>query len=385
MKFIYFSSLSFTHNALLKISMLDDTINTSMAIRNATTSSNPNLDTQTLIQSLIEENWEELFVAGPIMVNCISNLMISASKKDFPLKSSSLNHVYQYIIYPNSFRATLAQIHSEMYSVFLRGHTNMDSIQLSMKQIPQYFKTILKVLKSASPNLIQRMVTTPLDNIEKMAKDSVALTNIMIKKYENLTLLLQETIEVATRSCGVNSTFLTNINILVNITTQVNKLQQQWSQITRYSNQIIIRVETIRETAFYELIDTIKNVTSMNSELTAADREVFFLKMRDTMIEIEQDAYLLYITTKTYYDVSATYVALQLQNASRLLVLQTDTERQTTMTQLDQNMLFALAEISQMVSERKQQCQQRNQEIQEEYKQFIQQMMFDELTAGIGK
>ncbi|CAF0915870.1 unnamed protein product [Adineta ricciae] len=356
-----------------------------MAMRNDSTSSNPNLDRQTLAQSLIEENWEEMFVAEPTIVNCISNLMISAAKKDFRLKSSSLNYVYQYIRYPDSFRHTITQIYSEMYSVFLGAHTNMDRIQLSMKQIPQYFKTMLKLLKSASPSLILRMVPISLDNIEKVANDSAALTNIMIKKYENLTLLLQETIEVMRSSYGVNSTSLTNINILVNMTIEVSKLQQLWSQIARYSNRIIIRVETIRETAFYELIDTIKNVTSINSELDAADREFFVLKMRDTMIEIEQDAYLLYITTQTYNDVSATYVTSQLQNASRFLLLQTDTEQQTAMAQLNQNMLFVLAEISQMVSERKQQCQQRNQEIQEEYKQFIQQMMFEELTAGIGK
>ncbi|CAF1330180.1 unnamed protein product [Adineta steineri] len=162
-------------------------------------------------------------------------------------------------------------------------------------------------------------------------------------------------------------------------------MQKQWNEIARYQYILTIRVETIRETVLYELMDTIKNVTSMNSQLSAADRKLFISKMLDTITEIEQDANLLYIMAKTYHDISSAYIASQIANVSKLLVLPTEDERQAAMTQLDQNLLFTSAEISQIVSERKQQYRQRNQEIQEEYKQFIQQMMLQELAAGIGK
>ncbi|CAF1227740.1 unnamed protein product [Adineta steineri] len=132
-------------------------------------------------------------------------------------------------------------------------------------------------------------------------------------------------------------------------------------------------------------MDTIKNVTSMNSEFGAADRRFFVSKMLDTLIEVEQDAQLLYIMAKTYYDVSSAYIVPQTYNITRLLLLQTDDERHSAMTQLDKTLLFTSAEISQIVFERTQQYQQRKQEIQEEYKQIIQQMMLDELAAGIGK
>jgi len=311
--------------------------------------------------------------------------MILASKSDFTLTSFNPNHVYQHINHSNSFRFTVAQIANQIYTVFINAHSNMDQMQLSTQQIPQNLKTIRKLLKSASPRVIQAMLPPGLDRIEKISKDLADSANITIKRYESLTLLFQEVIEAMTDLYGVSNTFLMNINILVNATKEVSKMQQQWSQITRYLNILTIRVETTRETVVYELIDTIKNITSMNGELGAADRKLFVLKMLDTIVEIEQDAHLLCIIAKTYHDVSRAYMVFQISNVSKLLLLHTDDERQAAMTQLGQNTLSTSAEISQMVLERKQQYQQRKQEIQEEYERFIQQMIFEELAAGIGK
>ncbi|CAF1126038.1 unnamed protein product [Adineta steineri] len=369
MKFIYFSFF----------------IIFDLTLSSTTTLSDLNVDTQTLAQPVIEENWEELLVAGPIVVNYISNLMILNSKRDFSLKSSSPNHVYQYIKYPNSFRNTLAQIANEIYAVFIRAHSYMDGIQLSTQQIPKDLKTILKLLKSVPPRTIQALLPIALDTIEQIPKNIAKSANIMIKEYDSLTLLLQEVIAAMADTHAVNNSVLMNMNILVNATKELSKMQQQWSEIIRYQNILTTRVETIRETVLNELMDTIKNVTSTNSELSAAARTFFVSKMLDKIIEIEQDAHLLYIMAKTYNDISNAYIVFQIANVSKLLVLPTEDERQTAMSQLGETLLFTLAEISQIVLEQKQQYQQRNQEIQEEYKQFIQQMMFEELAAGIGK
>ncbi|CAF4068347.1 unnamed protein product [Adineta steineri] len=368
MKFIYFS-----------FSIIFD-----LTLSSTTTLSDLNVDTQIFAQPVIEENWEELLVAGPVVVNYISNLIL-ANKRDFPLTSFNSNHIYEHIRDPYSFQYTLVQIANQIYTVFSNAHSTMDQTQSSTKQIPQHLKTIRKLLKSASPSIIQVMLPNTLDTIERTTKNVANSANIMIKKYESLTALLQEVIEAMTNTHEVNNSVLMNMNILVNATKEVSKIQQQWSQITRNMNILTIRVETIRETVLYELMDTIKNVTSMNSEFGAADRRFFVSKMLDTLIEVEQDAQLLYIMAKTYYDVSSAYIVPQTYNITRLLLLQTDDERHSAMTQLDKTLLFTSAEISQIVFERTQQYQQRKQEIQEEYKQIIQQMMLDELAAGIGK
>ncbi|CAF1193411.1 unnamed protein product [Adineta steineri] len=369
MKFIYFSFF----------------IIFDLTLSSTTTLSDLNLDTQVLAQPVIEENWEELLVAGPLAINYIGNLMILASKCDFSLTSSSPSHVYEHIKYPNSFRMTLAQIASEIYNAFMNAHTTIERIQSSTKQIPQHLKIILKLLKSAAPSIIQVMLPKTLDTIERIPKDVANSANIIIKKYESSTALLQEVIEALADSYGVNNSVLMNMNVLVNATKELNKMQQQWSEIARYLSILTIRVETSRQTVFYELMDTINNIISMNIQLNAADRYFFVSKMLDAIIKIEQDANLLYIIAKTYYDVSSAYIVSQMSDVSKLLLLQTDDERHAAMIQLDETLLFTSAEISQIVLEQKQQYQQRNQEIQDEYKQFIQQMMFENLTASIGK
>ncbi|CAF4356254.1 unnamed protein product, partial [Adineta steineri] len=98
----------------------------------ATVFDDKKLDEELILQRGIEESWEELVVAGPIVVNYIGNLMILSSKQDFPFRPSNPAHVYQHIQYPKSFRTTLVQIAHRIYNVFMNAHSNMDRIQLNI-------------------------------------------------------------------------------------------------------------------------------------------------------------------------------------------------------------------------------------------------------------
>jgi predicted transcriptional regulator len=193
-----------------------------VATRNSNVLNDGKSDEQLLAQSAIEETWEELVVAGPITVNYIGNLMVLSSKQDFAFRPSNPNHVYQHIQYPNSFRTTLVQIANKIYNVFRNAHSNMDRIQLDMQQIPRHLKTVLQLLTSASPRLIQSMLPTALGNIERIAKQCADLAKSTMKNYESATLLLQEVTEVSIDSYGSNTASLANITMLVN-----NSLDEQ--------------------------------------------------------------------------------------------------------------------------------------------------------------
>ena len=193
-----------------------------IAMRNLTVLDDKKQDEQLLSQRAIEETWEELVVAGPITVNYIGNLMVLSSKQDFAFAPSNPDHVYQHIKYPNSFRTTLVQIANQIYNVFMGAHNNMDRIQLNMQQIPKHLKTVLQLLTSASPRLIQSMLPTALGNIERIAKQCADSANSTMKNYESVTLLLQEVAEAAIDSYGSNNASLADIDILVN-----NSLEEQ--------------------------------------------------------------------------------------------------------------------------------------------------------------
>ncbi|CAF4981024.1 unnamed protein product, partial [Rotaria magnacalcarata] len=126
----------------------------------------PLRDDQLTHQTDIDKEWENLMVSGPIAVGYMGNLMVLASKQDFPFRTPA-GYVYRFIRYPNSFRATLAQVSSEMYDALMGAHTAMDSIQLAIKQVPTHVKTAMKLISSASDSMLKTMLPRTLDSIAR--------------------------------------------------------------------------------------------------------------------------------------------------------------------------------------------------------------------------
>ena len=184
-------------------------------IENASILFDKKLDEQLLSQRDIETTWEEMVVAGPIIVNYIGNLMVLASKKDFAFTLPTSNHIYRYMKYPNSFRATLVQVANQVSNAFFIAHSNMDTIQVNMLQIPTHLKTVLKLLTSASPRLIQSMLPTALGNIERIAKQCANAANMTKLFYDSVTGLLQEVVEQTVYTQGSNEI---SVNATVNLT-----------------------------------------------------------------------------------------------------------------------------------------------------------------------
>jgi hypothetical protein len=61
-------------------------------------------------QSIIDDAWQDCMITAPATINLIGQVMVVASKTDVSFDQYSTNRKYQYIKYPNSFRATLLQI-----------------------------------------------------------------------------------------------------------------------------------------------------------------------------------------------------------------------------------------------------------------------------------
>ena len=64
-------------------------------------------DDQLKQQDDIDKEWETLMVSGPIVVGYMGNLMVLASKKDFPFRAPT-GYVYRYI---RSFQCLLYAMH----------------------------------------------------------------------------------------------------------------------------------------------------------------------------------------------------------------------------------------------------------------------------------
>ncbi|CAF1402853.1 unnamed protein product [Rotaria sordida] len=291
------------------------------------------LDDQLVSQRDIEEKWEDLVVAGPITVNYLSNLMIVASKKDFALVLPTPNYIYN-------------------------GEVDNTAFENAKKKA----ELALQRLKEAQGIYDQWYA--------KMLEKQNKLTGIIFQ----LSQLDMNTVD-----------HQTVINILVSATKEVIHIQEQWDKMIRFFAKLSMQAEHTQQTILFEFIAVIQAADLASGMLDDADREFYVMLLLETANEIDRGAHLLYIMSKTYYDVSYQYMMSQIAGISRLILTQTNQERESLMKQIAQDTLSASARVSRMALERRQQYEQRNQERQEVYERFIQQATLEELQSTIGK
>lgn len=61
-------------------------------------------------QNIIDEPWIGHMIVAPATINLLGQVMVVASTVDVSFETYSPDHVYRYIRYPKSLRATLLQV-----------------------------------------------------------------------------------------------------------------------------------------------------------------------------------------------------------------------------------------------------------------------------------
>lgn len=149
----------------------------------------------------MDQEWEEMMVAGPSSINFIGAVMVISSIKDFPLRS---DFKYKLIQYPKSFATTLVQIANEMSRALFGAHTSMDKIQAHMRQLPTLIKTALKLITQAGLPMTKAMLPRTLSNIGRYANQSAAFARESLDRFINLGELLNEVVEASTYTNSQN-------------------------------------------------------------------------------------------------------------------------------------------------------------------------------------
>lgn len=121
----------------------------------------------------------------------------------------------------------------------------------------------------------------------------------------------------------------------------------------------------------HELIDIIQNGQANDLLLDPTDREFFAEILSELCQEIERGAHLLYVMSKTYYDISAEYMINQIASMQGLLLLQTDNERSSHLISLDANMTSTATRIMQLAQERQMEYHLRNKARRDEFERFL--------------
>jgi hypothetical protein len=134
----------------------------------------------------------------------------------------------------------------------------------------------------------------------------------------------------------------------------------------------------------HELIGALKEAQAHSLLLDPDDRELFVELLSITCQEIERGAHLLYVMSKTYYDVSSKYMADQIAGINGLLFLQTDAGRSSALRSLSSTTNSTSARIIKLAQERQNEYSSRNKARREEYERFLIKVAMEELEVSIG-
>ncbi|XP_063048804.1 uncharacterized protein LOC134442692 [Engraulis encrasicolus] len=142
-------------------------------------------------------NWEEYLYPAPLSIAIMGELAVISSdvKNDFSINKNPPPNGFQYIKYPDSFRACLMQICNSGWQAFNKAHKNMDQIRIHTGNVSDFMKEAVEILFNAPDNVMDKLLPNQLENISDIADECVILAEGVEKKYLDVICLIQELLE----------------------------------------------------------------------------------------------------------------------------------------------------------------------------------------------
>ena len=179
------------------------------AKKSLTTASKLREDTQMIMQPYA--NWEEHLTPAPLSITVLGELIFISSKDDFSINQNPPKNGFQFIKYPNSFRACLMQVCNAGWYAFNEAHTSMDQIRLHTANVPQYVRTATEVILKNDERLFQAVLPDTLANIDNIASECMRLSSCTKDRFEMVISLVHEILEASTSAKEVYTEDLKNV------------------------------------------------------------------------------------------------------------------------------------------------------------------------------
>ncbi|KAI2655432.1 hypothetical protein ROHU_005725 [Labeo rohita] len=140
-------------------------------------------------------NWEEYLTPAPLSIAILGELVFISSTADFSINKNPPKDGYQFIKYPDSFRACLMQVCNSGWWAFNEAHTSMDQIRLHTSQVPDYMKTAVKILFQVDDEVVKALLPDQLDNIRVIADECLRLSDATRNRFDEVIKIIQELLE----------------------------------------------------------------------------------------------------------------------------------------------------------------------------------------------
>ncbi|XP_076153559.1 uncharacterized protein LOC143136748 [Alosa pseudoharengus] len=139
-------------------------------------------------------NWEEYLTPAPLSIAIMAELVFLSSGNDFVIDKNSPKDGYKYIKY-KSYRSCLMQVCNSGWQAFNQAHKSMDQIRLHTLTVPDYMKTVVKILFQEDDEVVQAHLPDQLEYIRVIADACVNLANAAEEKFTNVISVIQELLE----------------------------------------------------------------------------------------------------------------------------------------------------------------------------------------------
>ncbi|XP_030640879.1 uncharacterized protein LOC115821244 [Chanos chanos] len=142
-------------------------------------------------------NWEQYLTPAPLSIAILAELIFISSLTDFSINKNPTKDGYKYIKYPESFRASLMQVCNSGWWAFNEAHKSMDQIRLHTSTVPDYMKTVVKILFQGSDEVVEAHLPDQLENIRVIADECLELAKTAEGKFADVINIIQELLEAS--------------------------------------------------------------------------------------------------------------------------------------------------------------------------------------------
>ncbi|KAL4629544.1 hypothetical protein GN956_G17005 [Arapaima gigas] len=219
-------------------------------------------DTEKLMKN--DYDWEQYLVHVPVSVAVLGHLVCVSARKDFAINHGMEHRTFQYIKYPESFRACLMQVCNGAWEAFNSAHKSMDQIRRYSLQMPRNLSTVVETLMQDNDAIVSSLLPGQLQNIEDVTHECYQLASQVESQFMYVISVISELMEAFTCSTKLHNDsvreamercnlekidFEETLKLLAEGMQALAQVKQQWSNLVQFFQNIssLIKVSLSQE------------------------------------------------------------------------------------------------------------------------------------------
>ncbi|CAF3850454.1 unnamed protein product [Rotaria sp. Silwood1] len=165
--------------------------------------------------------------------------------------------------------------------------------------------------------------------------------------------LLGEMRKLSSQMVSINFTTIQYKEIVAMLEKALNllgRLRVQWNEFVLFFTDMSIKIKNMIQGPLRRFLQ----ISRTGSDTAGAIRMQLISMLKDDTYGIHHEAYVLFVMSRTYYDVSSQHLMGRLAGLSQMLTAKTDEDRTNLMKSIEKDTNSTLAQVEAMIRERKQ-------------------------------